>query len=581
MLRAMGASSAAPLSLRALTYSPTRPRILPRGEGKEQPPQWPARLRYFSSFSSHCFLPRASHGQTTEPSKSAPQTPSKSSVPTRQNFALTLLKQAEAQSSTMEPFSRAFALLEVGQAWQGTDRRHAIKLLERAYATTSLIEAHTEGEALRTQDLQIRILRSLATIAPDSVNARLSRLAPPVRAESVRMLLDFCRSHGLMHHAVEVLESIAAESEMPYSVAANLMEMVEPSQIELSRSLFAAALSSYAHHEHSSMKDEFAEMLLRTHDQLPATLVRNAIDELFDQAKNADESAQDPDDKGWIAISSAQGSMQFRSRYDYRAFQLLPVLRTVDPEAAEQIEKDGSDLLALRKNNPDALSRGGTSSPTIRIESIGANTSSCCKPELGFAPNVNAVQMMNHILEDSAVHPNDALANVPLIPDPTIRANTYVEIARANLRKSAAVARTALAGAMQTAPDVPLLLRLTVVRNVALLYFDLGDRESAQQTIEKGLDVSSAMYKVDADSDDPNVAPKPNWPSTFDFRCMLRLAAKISPEWGLGLLKDIPDDDLRLLALVAEAKTLLGSDTDSQLVLALHKGKGEGLELKE
>jgi hypothetical protein len=195
--------------------------------------------------------------------------------------------------------------------------------------------------------------------------------------------------------------------------------------------------------------------------------------------------------------------------------------------------------------------------------------------------NVSAVQMMNHILEDSAVHPNDALANVPLIPDPTIRANTYVEIARANLRKSAAVARTALAGAMQTSPDVPLLLRLTVVRDVALLYFDLGDRESAQQTIEKGLDVSSAMYKVDADSDDPNVAPKPNWPSAFDFRCMLRLAAKISPEWGLGLLKDISDDDLRLLALVAEAKALLGSDTDSHLVLALHKGKGDALELKE
>ena len=84
--------------------------------------------------------------------------------------------------------------------------------------------------------------------------------------------------------------------------------------------------------------------------------------------------------------------------------------------ALEQIEKERSDLLSLRKNNLDIPASGGTP-PTIQIEGNGTSTSSCCKPELGYAPNVSAFQMMSKILEDSALHPNDALANIPLIPD--------------------------------------------------------------------------------------------------------------------------------------------------------------------
>jgi hypothetical protein len=77
--------------------------------------------------------------------------------------------------------------------------------------------------------------------------------------------------------------------------------------------------------------------------------------------------------------------------------------------------------------------------------------------------------------------------------------------------------------------------------------------------IEDGLD----KYREDTSPDAPNYAPKEYWPSTGAFRSALYQAGQRLGSEAAMLLEQIPDDDIRLFAIIELAAALAGAPASS------------------
>jgi hypothetical protein len=71
---------------------------------------------------------------------------------------------------------------------------------------------------------------------------------------------------------------------------------------------------------------------------------------MIDQAKADDEK-----DKVLVTFHTRRGNPSFSSAYEYRLFQLLPILKEIDPDRAETLLRDHQHLLATLKELPDGL----------------------------------------------------------------------------------------------------------------------------------------------------------------------------------------------------------------------------------
>jgi hypothetical protein len=163
------------------------------------------------------------------------------------------------------------------------------------------------------------------------------------------------------------------------------------------------------------------------------------------------------------------------------------------------------------------------------------------------------MQQVAKIAADADVHPQDALANAQAVPRPNLRAAALEAVARANSKKNASVARSALAKQVDLASQLDLPVQLHNLSDAARLYLDMGETDDAKKTIERGLKAADEMYKQDDNADDPNKALKAYWPSTEAYRSLLRIAGQISPAWALKLAGEISDPEIKVLVQIALA----------------------------
>lgn len=82
-----------------------------------------------------------------------------------------------------------------------------------------------------------------------------------------------------------------------------------------------------------------------------------------------------------------------------------------------------------------------------------------------------------------------------------------------------------------------------------------NETELAEQGVTRGYWIARSQWKLDTDPVDPNQVIKTNWPSTLNWEAFSVMASRISPEYTLERVKEIPDPEIRLLtrAMLARA----------------------------
>ncbi len=467
-----------------------------------------------------------------------------------------LLETAEAEAGGLQGGMRAYACLQLARAYVSSDKAKALELLESGMNAASAIDDDRSDARGRMQQ---ELLQVMVPLAPQRAEELLAQMDPGDREPVLNALLKEYQKNNEWDHAIQLVYRIGQEKEIPYGAAAEIMKALPPERDGDLLQLFTASFASYRDHEHKNMRvggGDFPDMVVQFWSKLPANQVRDAIHEVLKQSE---------DMKANISMSGDKGSASFASYHDYCLFQLLPVLKQVDPEEAKELLQKNDQMQRMLAQYPEGTeSLMPRTPPAPPSESGGAKEAGKAPQPSGMSfmvgagdrgPNAMGAEMalrtqqlknITKELEDG--HPNNALAQASAVTDLGTRAILYQTIARATVKKNPSVARDALSKLVELSEQLRDFQQLQALRTAGELYLQMNETDQAKKAVEHGFKLADNLFKTDTNADDPNKALKAYWPSAEAYRSFTRLAGQISPPYALTMLAEIGDPEMKVLA---------------------------------
>jgi hypothetical protein len=507
-----------------------------------------------------------------------------------ESYGHKLLELAEGEAAGLQGGMRAYANLRLARGYQRTDKKKAISYLENAFAATQEIDDDKAPLFTRSK-LQVDILKALAQLDAKRAEELLVQVDASRRAEVLQSLLSYYTENKKIDRAVDVLYRISAESEFPYDSAVSVMAALPPEKSADLAQIFSTALTSYRQHagrkeaRYSFASQDLTVLVKRFSKQLPSELVKEAILEILKQADPAEKPAENKDQQPMMTIASREGAAAFSNNYQYKLFELVPVLREVDKDEADRLLKKNQEAAELLQKFPNGMEPDGQQNGAKRdgdggpresgaMMMVGAGPGGPGGNDSGeMAAEMREFSKMEKILDDAEAHPEQALASIATLQSKNLRGSALLDIAQATWKKNASVAKSALKQFMELAPEMRAGDESRLLSRAASLYMKMGAEEDAKRVVDKELDAAAAMLKQDTNSDDPNKALKAYWPSTNAYGSALQTAGQISPAWALTILKDMPDAEIRFCSEMALAAKWLRLPVGmTQTISATKKG---------
>ncbi len=503
----------------------------------------------------------------------------------RQRQAIDLLKSAQVEASALDPVMRTLILWEIAKGYERFDLRGADALRKEAFSAALSIEngrtfnpeeCFASDACKAKQWLQREILQSILSRSP----ALVEELLPNVEANAQRAIMDSLITEYINRrsfaHAEELLARLVTEQGFPYHAASQLMLALPKEDTGSKLTIFAMTVENFRQHGGDSIPDsqDLATIALSFWRELPPPVVLGAIDALLEQAKASEDSG-----KMHITFKSGKGNAAFSSSYEYRLFQLLPILEELDSARAEDLMREDQENRTLLRQFPggyESLVSTPQDTSKTSVESSGnfslAYQFGSPSPQvLSFQLQEQWIEQLSHRreqIENEAMNdPRQAIADALGLPavsslfaeDESPRAETLLTIGRMAAAENPSASRTALEELHKTLADLSLVQQARLIISLGETYLQLGDAESTRETVNDGLKVAEKLYARDADIADPNQVIKARWPSAIAWGRLVTLAARISPCFASRILTAIPDPEIVTLEKVKFAKTLLGS----------------------
>ncbi|HKD00935.1 MAG TPA: hypothetical protein VKB77_00815 [Terriglobales bacterium] len=512
------------------------------------------------------------------------------------------LKNSQAESAGLQPEMRAFVLWQVARGYSKLRPEKGAGVLREAMQVAMSMQEENvpEGCGLEVCHmkpyLELHLLEEMLEEIwrgpePGSrykeIEPLLPRLEPEVRKVAFRLLVGGYADKDQFARARALLSRIGDDEEYPYEAVEQLM-LRDPSP-EDRLAIFTETLARYRGDRSAELRSgDPATLVMRFSHDLPSAAVLDAIDQILARAKEQDEG-----DKTRAGINSAAGSVYFDSRYQLRLFQLLPVLKDLDPAKAESLLRDNSEVSRAF----DRFPRGPQSmDPKSFVDkplpegdyALGADVHVIgSKDPAGAAAEQAEDQAwaqiegkMEKAMMEAEKDPQQAYEDAQELP-PTgpapdshfyPRADALRAIAQRSIKKDPAVARKAMNDVRRFAADLDPADQgrmLTVVPN---FYVETGDLEEARNSIKDLMKLADKLYARDVDPSDPNLLFKGFWPATALWRRCVQYAAKVSPEFAEEILSQISDADIAGFERVIYGATLAGAPRFDAAIMEWRKG---------
>ncbi len=489
-----------------------------------------------------------------------------------------LLHDVEGQAASLPAETRALILLQAAQGYRLEQPERQLGLLREAFRATTNLNSSVPTEAgcplpsdsCQSQVwLQRRILKELIQLEPRE-GAKLLLGANPAVRQSLAgdLVAQYVRERDL-DRALDLLSQARNEPRFPYWAAAELMNVIPAERADQRVEAFRAAQANYLRFgkSESFVTDRFLSLVTDFGEKLPPAVVKQAIADLLEGSKSANEGS------GFqVTLSGSEGVVMFTSDYEYRLFQLLPILKKLDSGAAQQKLREHPEVQAALEQFPDGpRSLRTTNVDVVQLaEKPGRNTAR----NDDIAPDAGRDQSSS-----TSEEPKLGLARAMALPEwsssgpgsSSPRATALKAVATAALRNDPDTARSAaaellkLAGQMNPADSGSTLIR------VAGIYLALDEPEKARGPLESAQKVAEALYARDTDSSDPNQVMKAFWPSTHLWWGLIRASAEISPQAAERVIASIPDPEIRALQKARLGSALLGVPGGLEQALERHR----------
>jgi hypothetical protein len=484
------------------------------------------------------------------------------------------LKQAAVRARGLDPGMRSYTLLLASRGLQKcAPQKVRATLIDAFMASVALSDA----DAAKT-GLQSAALRKLLRLDESTVVQLMPQADPEARAEIQGAMVERAVGRRDFDRALSLLNQIPSDQDYPYAAATQLILRLPAGHEAEKRAIFVNAM---AHdREHSSLGvegDDLSFMVVRFWRHFPPELVLDAIDQILDHSKTDDTH---------IAMKASSGPINFDNVYQYRLFELLPVLRELDPSKAEQLSNDPQVQAQLNKypNGLQSLDPTVRDTPLRKGEEPGMQGVSMTSP--GASGKVlqdwHSAEIYqrqeNEILKQAGDDPRQAIATAATLPvqagHTAPRSETLFRIAQVGWKKNPSASKEALEqmadSLKKVDPAMSGRLRLNLGLRVQYCWSDgvelankMKDTDLARSLLQEGMEQAERWKGVDGDDNDPNRALKAWWPSVALFSALLRSAAHISPQTALELIHKFQDPDLVTLFQIRLANDRLGADEES------------------
>ena len=494
------------------------------------------------------------------------------------------LKQAAVRARGLDPGMRSYTLMLASQGLQKCAPQKVRATIKDAFMASVAL---SDGDAAKTV-LQSFELRELLRLDESMVAQLLPQVDPEARAEIQGAMVERAVDKRDFDRALSLLNQIPSDQDYPYAAATKLILRLPAGHEAEERAVFVNAMEH--DHEHSFLGGEgdcsavncaagdLSGMVVRFWRHLPPELVLDAIDQILEHSKTDDTH---------IAVKASSGPINFDNVYQYRLFELLPVLKELDPSKAEQLSKDPQVQAQLNKypNGLQSLDPTVRDTPLRKGEESGLRGVSMTSPGasgkvLQDWQSADVYQRQaDEILKQAADDPRQAIATAATLPvqagHAIPRSETLLKIAQVGWKKNASASKEALEQMADSLKKVdPAMLgrglRLGVGIRVQYCWsegVELGnnmkDTDLTSNLLQEGLKQAERWKGVDGDDNDPNRALKAWWPSVGLFSALLRSAAHISPSTASELIHKLQDPDLVTLFQIRLANDRLGADEES------------------
>ena len=307
----------------------------------------------------------------------------------------------------------------------------------------------------------------------------------------------------------------------------------------------------------------FDEWLARRWREVPKPMAESALQAVLNSILDRKD---DSDTVTRTSISTARGAVSFSTRQDHELFQIMDVLRSLNPKRADE-------LIDARLELKGAVERFPLGMTSMTEGDAGNNVSvSAMRSNKGGPPGDDSRERLNaiaraRVAEALAVlksDPQQAMSLVRGIPVPAMRAEVLGSVARSVSEKDPATAKSVLDQTIDILKDIQNPAdRIRVWDIVAEAAHRAKEDQRAWEALDRGLADAAALYKQDTDVETPNEALREYWPSTQSYRRLVSRAAKLFGPEAEPLLAKITDPDIALLARIEMAQSLLGREASA------------------
>jgi hypothetical protein len=480
------------------------------------------------------------------------------------------LKQAAVRARGLEPGMRAFTLLLASLGLQKcAPQKVRATLIDAFMASVALSDADAAKTAL-----QSTALRKLLRLDEPTVEQLMPQADPEARAEIQGAMVTRAVDRKDFDRALSLLNQIPSDQDYPYAAATQLILRLPAGHQAEKRAIFVNAV---AHdREHSSLGvwgDDLSGMVVRFWRDFPPELVLDAIDQMLDHSKT---------DNTQIFMKASSGPINFDNVYQYRLFELLPVLRELDPFKAEQLSNDPQVQAQLNKY-PNGLQ---SLDPTVRDTPLRKGEEPAVQGLLTTSPGVfgrvlqdwhssqSYQRQTDEIQKQAGDDPRQAIATAATLPvqagHAVPRSETLLSIAQMGWKKNPSASKEALEQMADSLKKVDPAMYGEVGLHIQYCWSEgvqlannMKDTDLAKSLLQEGMEQAERWKSVDGHDNDPNLALKAWWPSVALFSALLKAAAHISPQTALELIRKFQDPDLFTLFQIRLANDRLGADEES------------------
>jgi hypothetical protein len=449
-------------------------------------------------------------------------------------------------------------LWQLGENYQAFDRKKALEFYRQAWAAVPMLPP----DLLRRHDrrLQTGIVRSAADVDPDLAIEMALQIASPPQGEtydtrlfaSVKIIQVLVQKSEL-GKAMAFLETMGGKGAYSFSGASILFGAL-PADDARRQALFGSAHAAF-----NLRPDGAFALLLASHwKDVSPSMAKGALASYLNFVLDRKEQ----DGKGYetITYATARGTASFQTPQERELFDVMWLVREIEPKRAEEILQKYPTLKATLEVYPKGTRSMRAEGPfytySTRASEKTMQTQSSAEQ---FRMRAMMQARSEEVVQEAMKDPDKGIEMVRSIGSPAKQAEVLAAIARSVGEKDPAKARSVLGKCMAAIEEVKDPgERIPALDTVAEAAHGIKDGKLVQEALERGLSAAAELRKWD--SEDSGHTPEEFWPSTTAYRRMMMRAARVLETDAEHLLHKIGEPSANLLARIAVAQALLGRE---------------------